>query len=91
MDFYIPQEALDMCKKNIMVDNIDIYYVIPECWIVFKARRGSNKDMAGLAMIKQMVEEKLLTLDKTVIEKLLDLYEEDKHYIIDRLKNIKLV
>lgn len=91
MDFYIPVEALDLCKKNIDAYNTSIYYVAPECWIVFKARRGSGKDIAELSTLKYMVEDGTLNIDKSLIEKLLDFYEEDKHHIVDRLKSIKLM
>ncbi|MEM2626931.1 MAG: nucleotidyltransferase, partial [Ignisphaera sp.] len=91
MDFYIPVEALDLCKKNIDAYNTNIYYVAPECWMIFKARRGSGKDIAELSMLKYMVEEGTLSIDKSLIEKLLNFYEEDKHHIVDRLKSIKLM
>lgn len=91
MDFYIVPEALDLCRRTTIIDNIEINYIAPECWIVFKARRGSGKDMTELATVKNMVEEGMLTIDKTLIEKIADLYEDDKHYIIERLKTLKIL
>lgn len=91
MDFYIPIEALDLCKRSIDINNTSVYYVAPECWIVFKARRGSGKDIAELSMLKYMVEEGSINIDKSLIEGLLAFYEEDKHYIIDRLRSVKLI
>lgn len=88
MDFYIPIEALELCRRGITVEDININYIAPECWIVFKARRGSNKDIAELLIVKQMIDEGILTIDKSIIKRVLELYEEDKQYIVDRLKSL---
>lgn len=91
MDFYIPLESLSLCKRSTVVEGVNINYIAPECWVVFKARRGSGKDMMELAILKQMIEEGSLIVDKSLIKKVIDLYEEDKPYIVERLKTLKLL
>jgi len=91
MDFYIPLEALDICRRTLKVNGVEVNYVALECWIVFKARRGSGKDLAELATVKNMIEEGVLSINKKLLEKIIDFYEEDKQYIIGRLRTLKIL
>ncbi|MEM1541354.1 MAG: nucleotidyltransferase [Ignisphaera sp.] len=91
LDFYIPSESIDICRQNIEVDGTEITYVAVECWIVLKARRGSDKDVASLSTIKQLVDEGTLSIDRTLLEKMIELYEDDKRYIYNRLKSLNLI
>lgn len=91
LDFYIPNEALNICRRSIDIDGNIINYIAPECWLVFKARRGANKDLSELMLFKQIAEEEKMSIDRNLIEKVIELYEEDRHYIIDRLKSIKIL
>jgi len=91
MDFYIPEEALNLCKQSTIIDEVPLYYVAPECWVVFKARRGSSKDMADLSMVRHMVSEGMLKINKTMIENVVNLFEEDKDYIINRLRTVNIL
>uniref|UniRef100_A0A7C4H5F9 Nucleotidyltransferase n=1 Tax=Ignisphaera aggregans TaxID=334771 RepID=A0A7C4H5F9_9CREN len=91
LDFYIPSESIDICRQSIEVDGTEITYVAVECWIVFKARRGSDRDILSLSTIKQFVDEGVLPINKTLLEKMIELYEDDKRYIYNRLKNLNLI
>ncbi len=88
MDFYIPLEALSMCRKSIVVESTEIRYVAVECWAVFKAKRGAMTDMNDLATLKQMVDEGVLKLDRSLLKSVIELYEDESRYIVDRLRSL---
>ncbi len=87
-DFYIPEEALNICTKKIIVEGVEIKYVLPSCWAVFKARRGANKDLHDLRIFKDLVDRGEIDFDTKIVRKLVSLYEEDSKYIVDRLRSI---
>lgn len=91
LDFYIPQESIDICKRSLDVNGLRIDYIALECWIIFKARRGSDKDISSLSLIKQLIDEGVLNIDRTIIEKVTNLYEDDMKYITNRLKSLGII
>lgn len=91
LDFYIPPESIDVCRQRVELDSIEVKYVALECWIIFKARRGSDRDMATLSKVKQLVDEGVLTVDRLILEKVLEMYEDDRRYIYSRLKSLGLI
>ncbi len=87
-DFYIPSEALDACRRSITVEGVNIVFVAPECWAVFKAKRGANKDMYDLSVLKSLVDRGDLELDISLIKKVAELYEDETRFIFDRLRSV---
>ena len=85
-DFYIPNEALDICKRRIVVEGTEINYVAVECWAVFKAKRGSNQDLFSLSKLKVFVDEGEIKLDLGLMRKIAELYEDESRFIYDRLR-----
>jgi len=90
MDFYIPHEALNLCRKSVVVGNTEIKYVAVECWAVFKAKRGATTDMNDLAMLKQLVEYRSIEIDRSLLKHVVELYEDEARYIVDRLRSVGL-
>ncbi len=88
MDFYIPSEALNVCKRSIVVEGIEIKHVAPECWAVFKAKRGAISDLNELAELKRLEDEGSIKLDRSLMKNVAALYEDEEKYILDRLKSL---
>lgn len=88
MDFYIPSEALELCKQRLSYEGTEIEYVAVECWVVFKARRGASQDLAAISLVKELVEKGELELNLELMKKVVELYEEDSYYILDRLRGL---
>jgi len=87
MDFYIPQQALDVCRRSITVEGTEIKFVALECWLVFKARRGAQSDINALTEVKRLEDDRIVKLDYNLMKRVIELYEEDSHYIVDRLRS----
>jgi predicted nucleotidyltransferase len=86
MDFYIPIEAIELCKRTSTIDHVEVAYIALECWMVLKARRGADQDIAMLSMVKDLYDKNEITLDLNLMKKIIDIYEEDSKYIYNRLK-----
>ncbi len=86
-DFYIPDEALRICRRSISIHGVDINYIAPECWAVFKAKRGSNQDMYALSKLHELAELGEIKLDISLMKKVAGLYEDEARYIFDRLRS----
>ena len=87
-DFYIPTEALDLCRRKLTLTGTDITFVAPECWAVFKAKRGSGQDMYALSRLYELYQLGELRLDLVLMKKIAQFYEDEAQYIIDRLQSI---
>lgn len=88
MDFYIPADVMDLCRRIQIIDGVEVAYVAVECWIVFKARRGADQDISMLSRIKELYDRDELKLDLGLVKRVIDLYEEDSKYIYDRLRSL---
>jgi len=86
MDFYIPQQALDVCRRSLAIEGTEIKFVALECWLVFKARRGAQSDINALTEVKRLEDDRVVKLDLNLMKRVIELYEEDAHYILDRLR-----
>ncbi len=88
LDFYIPSQFFDVCKRSICVEGVDIAYIAVECWAVLKAKRGSYSDLAALSMLKQFVDSKELAFDLNLVKNVSKMFEEEEKYILDRLRSV---
>ncbi len=88
MDFYIPTEVLELCRRTQNIDGVEIAYAAIECWIVFKARRGADSDIAMLSTIKELYDRNEIKLNLNLIKRIIELYEEDSKYIYNRLRGL---
>ncbi len=88
MDFYIPTQALEVCRRSIVVEGVEIKHVAPECWAVFKAKRGAISDKNELAELRRLEEEGYIKLDRNLMKAVASLYEEDEKHIINTLRSV---
>ncbi len=91
LDFYIPYDAIELCRRRKNIANEEIDYIAPECWAILKARRGSNQDLEALLMMKDLVERNELKLDQTLLNNIINLYNDEAPYIRNRLKSISII
>ncbi|RLG86106.1 MAG: nucleotidyltransferase [Thermoprotei archaeon] len=89
-DFYIPEEVLKICTRRITVEGTPVHHLALDCWVVLKARRGSEGDMEALLTIKRLISRRVLRLDTSLMKRVLELYGEDKNFILSRLKGVGL-
>jgi len=87
-DFYIPIEALELCRRKLSLSGIDIVFIAPECWAVFKAKRGSSQDMYALSKLYELYQLGELQLDLVLMKKIAQFYEDEAQYILDRLQSV---
>ncbi|MEM0153539.1 MAG: nucleotidyltransferase [Ignisphaera sp.] len=88
MDFYIPAEVIDLCKRIQNIDGVEVAYTAIECWMVLKARRGADQDIAMLSTIKELYDRNEINLDLNLVKKIIEIYEEDSKYIYNRLRGL---
>lgn len=88
MDFYIPTEVIELCKRTQSIDGVEIVYAAVECWIVFKARRGADSDIVMLSTIRELYDRNEIKLNLNLMKRIIELYEEDSKYIYSRLRGL---
>jgi len=91
LDFYIPYEAIELCKRRKTIAGEEIDYIAPECWAVLKAKRGSNQDIDELLMLKNLIERNELKLNQTLLNNVINLFGDEAPYIRNRLKSINIL
>jgi len=91
LDFYIPYDAIEICRRRKTIGGEEINYIAPECWAVLKARRGSNQDIDELLMMKNLIERNELKLDHTLLNDTINLFGDESSYIRNRLKSINIL
>ncbi|RLG77127.1 MAG: nucleotidyltransferase [Thermoprotei archaeon] len=89
-DFYIPEEVLKLCTRRITVSGTAIHHLAVDCWLILKARRGSEQDLETLLTVKRLVSKHVIRLDHSLMKRVLELYEDDKGYILSRLRSVGL-
>jgi predicted nucleotidyltransferase len=90
MDFYIPQEILDLCLQEYSIEGNKIRCLSKECWIVLKARRGASQDLNEVSFAIELLEKNGIKIDKNKLKKAVEAFTEDAHYIYERLRSIGL-
>lgn len=88
MDFYIPVEVVELCRRTQSIDGVEVAYVAVECWVVLKARRGADQDISALSRIKELYDRDEVKLDLDLVRRVVELYEEDSKYIYSRLRGL---
>jgi len=88
MDFYIPSKAFEICGRSTIVEGVEIKYVAPECWAVFKAKRSAISDRNDLAELKRLEDEGYIKLDKALMKSVASLYEDEEKHILNTLRSI---
>ncbi len=91
LDFYIPYDAIELCKRRKIIANEEVDYIAPECWIILKAKRGSNQDIDELLMIRNFIERNELKLNQTLLNSTINLFSDEASYIRNRLKSINIL
>ncbi len=90
MDFYIPQELIELCKQEYEISGEKISCISKECWMVLKARRGSNQDLAKLSMVIELAKKNDIKIDKNKLRNAIELFQDESLHIYERLKNLGL-
>ncbi|MCC6045478.1 MAG: nucleotidyltransferase [Ignisphaera sp.] len=90
MDFYIPQEIIDICQQEYNVEGSKIRCISKECWIVLKARRGSSQDLSKISFALELIERNNIKIDKNKLKKAVEAFAEDAYYICERLRSLGL-
>lgn len=86
-DFYIPQEIIER-SRDIKIGDLIIKMILPEHYVVLKARTGSSKDIEKLSLIKDLVNERKLRLDLSIIRETISYFEDEEKMIISRLRSV---
>lgn len=89
-DFYIPEEILASARK-IKLRGEALRVIRLEDYVVLKARAGREDDLRVLKEVASMSATGRLHLDKRLVEKRLELFEEDAEVIRRRLKGVGLL
>jgi predicted nucleotidyltransferase len=90
MDFYIPQEIIDLCQQEYNIEGNKIKCLSKECWFALKARRGASQDLSKISFALELLEKSGIKIDKNKLKKAIEAFSEDAYYIYDRLRSIGL-
>lgn len=86
-DFYIPTEILEESEK-VRVGGFEIKLIKLEDYLILKAKSGREEDLEELSNISNDVKSGKVKINKNVIIKRLNLFEDyEKDLIVKRLKN----
>ncbi|MEL9940296.1 MAG: nucleotidyltransferase [Ignisphaera sp.] len=88
MDFYIPQELIDLCRQEYEIGGEKITCLAKECWIVLKARRGSDQDLAKLSLVVDLMKRNEIKIDKNKMKSAIEVFEDEAEHIYERLRNL---
>ncbi|MEL9929320.1 MAG: nucleotidyltransferase [Sulfolobales archaeon] len=84
-DFYIPLELIERAR-DITVKDHRLKILLPEQYLVLKARAGRDKDLEDLRVYSDMIKEGKLRISISLIRENASLFEEER-IIISRLRS----
>jgi predicted nucleotidyltransferase len=89
-DFYVPENVLNSARK-IKLRGEALRVISLEDYVVLKARAGRESDLRDLKGIGSLVATGRLRLDRRLVERRLQLFEEDAGVIRRRLESVGLL
>ena len=90
LDFYIPQELIELCLQEYDINGTKIRCLSKECWLVLKAKRGAMQDLSEIRFALELIERNNVKLDKNKIMKAIEIFGEEAQAIYDRLRSAGL-
>lgn len=86
-DFYIPIEMIEK-SRDVRIGDSEIKILLPEYYIVLKARTGSEADIEKLALVSDLVRENRLRINTALVREAASLFEGEDKMILSRIRSI---
>ncbi|MEZ0290028.1 MAG: nucleotidyltransferase [Sulfolobales archaeon] len=85
-DLYIPIEMIERARE-VKIGSSMVKILLPEQYIVLKARAGREKDLEDLRVISDMIREGRLRISTSIMREMISLFE-DERVILSRLRSV---